>query len=332
MPEKIPSIQTAMSDLDRYERGRTLAVECYRSAIKDFAHYSVDVDDQVRTYRDYLRDLAEQVADGPPEKLSESRATLRGILRGIRDRTEKYLAELRDQFAATECALGEVMAALATGESDSDQRLQGALRILREVGSAPEVHASGSRLLAIANEIDESLAALRQQHQLTVSQLKAEIGVLHKRIDTMDVAARDGSAPGLRDRAQFEQYLRSRAGETYCVVAIKVRGIRLAHDRFSPEVALELAGAFIKRLTNLLQGPAVIGKWAEEQYVAAVALAKPDAIKLSRAAGDQLGGAYSCLQKGKLVRPPLQVGTGVIEINKADAPDEVLRRIATYLI
>jgi GGDEF domain-containing protein len=308
-----------------------LAVDCYRAAIKDFAHYSIDLDNEVRAYRGYLSDLAEQVGDGSPDRLAESRATLRNLLRGVRDRTEQHLAGLRAQFADTERALQEVMLALVSGENDHDERLRAALGVLRDLGNEPEVRARGSALLAVANEIDSSLSSLRQQHQLTVSQLKTEIGVLHKRIDAMDFASRPEKASDIRTRAEMEQYIRSEVKGGTCLVALKVRGLRMAHERFSREVGSELLGAFTKRMRNMLPPGTVAGRWSEEEFLAAVAMAKGEAMKLSGTLSNQLAGMYSCLKEGKTVRPSLQVSTGLVEVNAGDGVEEILRRVGSFL-
>jgi len=331
VPEKAPSIKESIAELDCYERTRALAVACYRAAIRDVAQYSVELDEEMRSYRSYLAALADGVGDGLPEKLTESRAALHDLLRSVHDKTVKYLADLRQQFATTERALQEVLTAFVSGGDDHDKRLRSALRVLRDITRAPEASGASDALQAVANEIDESLQALQRHHQLTVSQLKAEIGVLHKRIDVFDSSTQTDTAADVRSRDEMEQLIRSETTGGLCLIAMKVHGLSLARQRFNTGVALELLGAFTKRLKNVLPISSVVGKWGDEEFLAAVTVPKPEATKLGKSLTEKLSGMYRCVQEGTVVRPSLQISSAVVEVNRNAPADEALRRISTFL-
>src|ERR1035438_1960781 len=79
------SIQSSLTELERSHQKRVEVLDCYVLAIKNIAHYAVELDEEItRTHRQYLDALATEVATGTSEALSDSRATLRGLLREYR--------------------------------------------------------------------------------------------------------------------------------------------------------------------------------------------------------------------------------------------------------
>src|SRR5260370_9388397 len=101
------SIQSSLTELERSHQIRAAVLDCYVLAIKNIAHYAVELDEELTTsHRKYLGSLANEVATGTSEALSESPATLRGLLRDYRDKAGQLAATLRDELAATTPTLG----------------------------------------------------------------------------------------------------------------------------------------------------------------------------------------------------------------------------------
>ena len=128
-------------------------------------------------------------APARPEALSDSRATLRGLLRDYRDKAAQYLGNLRDELAGTARTLEEVLDSLGQADGDHETSLRAALGKLRQVAAAPGHAALGSVISTAADSIENSLEQVRKQHQLTTSQFLVEIRMLHKRIDALEAAA-----------------------------------------------------------------------------------------------------------------------------------------------
>ena len=100
------SIQSSLTELERSHQIRAAVLDCYVLAIKNIAHYAVELDEELTgPHRKYLETLATEVATGTSEAVSDSRATLRGLLRDYRDKASQYLANLRDELAGTARAL-----------------------------------------------------------------------------------------------------------------------------------------------------------------------------------------------------------------------------------
>ena len=91
------SIQSSLSELERSHRIRAAVLDCYVQAIKNVAHYAVELDEEVSiTHRKHLSVLATEVSTGEQDVLNASVATLRGLLREYRDKSASYLGTLRD--------------------------------------------------------------------------------------------------------------------------------------------------------------------------------------------------------------------------------------------
>ena len=186
------SIQSSLSELERSHQIRAAVLDCYVLAIKNIAHYAVELDEELTgSHRKHLETLATEVATGTTEALSDSRATLRGLLRDYRDKAALYLGNLRDELAGTARTLEEILDSLGQADGDHEKNLRAALGKLRQVAAAPGYAALGTVISTAADSIENSLEQLRKQHQLTTSQFLVEIRMLHKRIDALEAAASD---------------------------------------------------------------------------------------------------------------------------------------------
>src|ERR1017187_6446744 len=104
------SIRSSLTELERNHQIRAAVMDCYVLAIKNIAHYAVELDEELTgPHRKHLEALATEVASGTSEALSDSRATLRGLLRDYRDKACQYLGGLRDELAGTARTLEEIL-------------------------------------------------------------------------------------------------------------------------------------------------------------------------------------------------------------------------------
>ena len=319
-----------MTELERCVQIRDLALDCYLAAVKAMAQYAVELDDEITgTHRKYLSALADEVASAEPTALSESRATLRGLLRDYRDRASRYLNTLRDELAGTARALQEILDALSQTDNDHEAKVRTAVSRLRQIVAASgedEMHAA---VAAAADTIEASLEQIRKQHQLTVSQFVMEIRMLHKRIDALERAASIDSLTKLWNRPEMEERIHSPQPAGFSLILVRAAGFRLAEAHFNREVSEELAGAFCKRLRNCLPPSATIGRWSADQFIALLGLSQPEALGAARWISEHLGGTYSCLLNGKTVRPSLQLTVAVVD-SAGDPPERILERVAEF--
>src|ERR1035437_258360 len=143
------SIQNSLNELERCHAARDMLLDSYLTAIRNVAHYTVELDDEITApHRQYLTALAGEVASAQPEALAESRATLRALLRDYRDKAAKYLGTLREELAGTARALQDILDSLAQTDSDHEVQLRGELGRLREISSSPDGSAVRAAILA----------------------------------------------------------------------------------------------------------------------------------------------------------------------------------------
>jgi GGDEF domain-containing protein len=327
------SIQSSLTDLERSHQIRAAVLDCYVLAIKNIAHYTIELDEEFTgSHRKYLETLATDVATGTAEALSDSRATLRGLLREQRDKAALYLGNLRDELAGTARTLEEILDGLGQTDGDHEKTLRASLGKLRQVAAAPGNAALGIVISSAADSIESSLEQVRKQHQLTTSQFLVEIRMLHKRIDALEAAASIDEITRFATRDELAERIRSSETGQYCLVLIGARGLRRAEVQFGKEVCEELSGAFAKRLRASLPISAVIGRWGPEEFVAMLLAKKSEALASAKWITEHLSGSYACLKGGKTVRPTVQLTVGVVETAVHEQPERIIERIGLFLV
>jgi len=327
------SIKSSLSELEQSHRLRAALIDCYVLAIKNIAQYAVELDEEfTQPHRKYLTDLATEVSAGAAEALTESRATLRNLLRDYRDKASQYLSNLRDELAGSARTLEEILESLGQTDGDHDRNLSTTIRNLREIAATPGHEALGTMISTAADSIECSLEEVRKQHQLTTSQFLVEIRMLHKRIDALETAAAIDELTRFTTREEFGERIRAAQAGDYCLLLVGARGLRRAQVQFGQAVAGELSGAFAKRLRNSLPVGAIIGRWGAEDFAAILTVKKSEAMAAGKWITEHLSGAYACLDNGKTVRPSLQLNVGIVETSAQDSPERILQRIGAFLV
>ncbi|HUI78397.1 MAG TPA: GGDEF domain-containing protein [Bryobacteraceae bacterium] len=300
-------------------------LDCYLAAIKNVAHYAIELDaEMVGPYRANVEAVAGDVQQGTAEALVESRSNLRALLRNYRDKASEYLNQLRAELANTANALQRILNTLSLSDGDHEVRLRQAIQSLRGIAGSPAAAAVQSALQSSIENLEQTLDQLRAQQQMTVSQFLLEISLLHKRIDALESAVSIDNLTKLFTRVEMEHRIRS-ADSCGSLLLIRVQGFRLAQARFEPAVALELAGAFTKRLRNCLLPNALIGRWSEEEFVVVVPTSREETMASAKLVAAQLSGSYVCLQGGKTVRPTLQIDVAALDLAPGQAEDTLVK-------
>jgi len=324
------SIRNKITELEQFAAVRDTAIGCYRDMVRNVAAYAVELDDEVTSqHRRYVTAVAEGLTS-TVESLQEAGATLRALLRDYRGKAAEYLNRIREELASTARALEDVMDSLTQADGDGEVRMRAALNSLREVAEQPAAAPVREQLLAAASAVGNGLEELRKQHQAHVVEFKTEIRMLHERIGQLESAASVDVVTQLLTRAETEKHIQSLQAAEKSVLLMTASGLRLAEIRFNREVAVELAGAFTKRLRNSLPANTPIGRWSTEEFVALLNGRGSDAVKAAKAIGEQLSGPYSCLLDGKVVRPDLQVRVTMIEPVDSN-PEHLLTRVREFM-
>jgi GGDEF domain-containing protein len=322
------SIRESISELETKERLRALAQDCYLSAIQSLVQYAIELDGGITDdYRQRLAALETAIASGQSKAIDESRATLRGILRDYRDKANQYLNGLRSELGRTANGLQRMVDALGEGDDDHESKLRRAIRTLQEISLNPAAGTLGPSIRSTYEAIEQTVGQFRQHHQVIVSQLIAEITILHKRIDALESAVSAGDLIRLFTRSEMEHRIRS-AATGGSLLLLKVEGIERAAAQFNPDVAQQLAAAFIKRLKNNLVPDAIVGSWSKEEFLVMHPAAKSDAQIAAQWITQHLSGAYACLHGAKTVRPRLEVKVKVLEFFPGEGADRTFAQVS----
>jgi GGDEF domain-containing protein len=325
------SIGQSVAELERSDRLRQTTFDCYIAAIKDAAHYAIDLEDATTgPYRKHMEALAAAAAATDPASLMDTRTTFRGLLRDYRDKAAKFINGLRKELASGARALEEILASLALSDGDHEVRLRASIQRLREIANSPEGAGVGAAVLAASDSIAKCVEEMRKQHDLSIAQFQMEIHMLHQRIDALEMAAMIDSLSTLLTRAEMQERIRTAPAEWYALLLIRASGMRTAEAHFGASAAAELAAAFGKRLRNGLPADAALGRWGPDEFVAKVGMAKREAFVASKWITENLSGAYSCLKDGKTVRPSLQVSVAVVDREPGEPPQRTCARIAEF--
>jgi GGDEF domain-containing protein len=323
------SIRQNLTELEKSHQSRKMALDCYVAAIDNMAHYAVDLDAAITApYRQYLSNLAAELADPAAEALAESRSTVRGLLRDYRDKAAQYLNGLRNQLSSTALALREMVEGLSQCDSDHNYKLLGALDRLREVANSPEGNAVRAALRAVADNIEQSLEQLRKQHQFTVAQLQTEMHLLHNRIDSLEAAVSTDEVSKFSNRRFIAEYLGAIPPQGACLMILKMRGLAEARARFSPAIADDVVATFGRRLRNTVPKDAVVGRWSEQDFLAIVPPCKTAGRELVKRVAEHLSMPYACMIGGKVVRIPLVVTAECLVVAPAATAGQMQEQVA----
>src|SRR5439155_14914009 len=114
----------------------------YLQAIRNTANYALELDDEITApYRQHLRALADDISSGDADRLRDSRATFRSLIRDYRDKASQYLAGLREQLAGTARALEEILESLSQADGESETKLRASVQGLRSMSTSAEAGA-----------------------------------------------------------------------------------------------------------------------------------------------------------------------------------------------
>jgi GGDEF domain-containing protein len=324
------SIRASISELERCEQLRRLVQECYLSAIQNFSQYAVELEESITgELRHHLTALAREAETCSPEEISETRATLRAVLRDYRDKANAYLGQLREELSQTANGLQRVVESLTENDGDHETKLRRALGCLRSLAEDPRAAAIAPLIRASGDAIEQAIADFRQQNQLTVSQLLAEINLLHKRIDALESAVSTDSLTKLFNRSEIESRIRS-AQSGGSLLLLSVQGLDRAATQFSSDVSQQLAAAFVKRLRKNLLPEAILGWWSKEGFLVIHPASMNEAKIAAKWVTQHLSGSYACLQGGKTVRPSVQVKVSVLEFTPGEGAANTLEQVGEY--
>lgn len=323
------SLRKSINELDKLNECKRTAVDCYGLAIGAVAEHAVEVDAaQVAQFRSTLQSLREQVKpDITAEQLRQIHASLRGELQSYSERSHQRLERLRDDIRAASEAVEDFAGNFAASGTDLDGEVKRELQRLDKAARTAPLDELRNVIGGVSAGIASSFERVKATNQLAIAQLKDEIRVLHKEIETARKSrSSTRSAPATPAQHEiFDQIDAVRLRNTpfsVILVAVKnLRGLRSCYSKVAIESTLSSLHA---RLKNALPGGSASCRWSDSQFVAVVTLEPAAAMAKSRELAKELSGSY-VVQDGIFQTVALLANAGVIDC-KAQADSSALRR------
>jgi len=323
------SLRKSINELDQLNESKSTAVDCYGLAIGAVGEHAVEIDAaEVTQFRSKMQSLREQVKpDITAEQLRQIHASLRGELQSYSERSHQRLERLRDDIRAASEAVEDFAGNFAASGTDLDGEVKRELQRLDKAARTAPLDELRNVIGGVSAGIASSFERVKATNQLAIAQLKDEIRVLHKEIETARKSrSSTRSAPATPAQHEiFDQIDAVRLRNTpfsVILVAVKnLRGLRSCYSKVAIESTLSSLHA---RLKNALPGGSASCRWSDSQFVAVVTLEPAAAMAKSRELAKELSGSY-VVQDGIFQTVALLANAGVIDC-KAQADSSALRR------
>ncbi len=309
------SILKTGSEMERLEKLKDMALECYGLALASTEENVIEVDlREAGLFRAELQSLAKQLGEAAtPEDVRRIQDLFGEDLRGYRDSTHAQLRQLRKEMGAALSALEDFAEAAAARGDNHESELKQSLKSLETAAFSSRFEDIRAAIRAASAEILSSFEQLRAQNQFAVAQLKDEIRVLHQRVQ----AGRRSTPQVLdtRTRQDVEERIDEmlKQNTSFCLVLIVLKNLKAQASRYSAAAVEDALHELQVRLRDALGDVSMLGSWAGNQFVAILNVAPSRAMAASRDAAQKIAEPYSCTHNGIPSSLVFQVAAGVVD-------------------
>ncbi len=303
------------SEMERLEKLKNVALECYELALTSTEQNVIEVDLQrADLFRAELQSLINRVGKAAtPEDVRKIQDLFGEGLRGYRDSAHAQIRQLKKEMDAALSALEEFAGATVARGDDHENELKQALKRLEAAASSSRFDDVRAAIRAATAEILSSFAQMRAQNQFAVAQLKDEIRLLHQKIQ----GGRRPTAQTLdtRTRHELEERINEmlRQNTSFCLVLVVLKNLKPLTARYSAPAVEEALHNLQVRLRNALGDVSMLGSWTANQFVAILNAAPNRAMAASRYAAQKIAEPYSCTHNGVPSSLVFQVAAGVVD-------------------
>ncbi len=309
------SILKTGSEMERLEKFKNVALECYGLAIASTEQNVIEVDqEQASLFRAELQALANKLGEATtPEQVRKIQDLFREDLREYRDGTHEQIRQLRKEMDAALSALEEFAGDTAARGDDHEKELKQALKSLEAAAFSSRFEEIRAAIRAASADILSSFEQMRAQNQFAVAQLKDEIRLLHQRIQ----AGRRSAAPPSEtwNRQEIDHRIDEllKQNTSFCLVLIVLKNLKPLTSRYSGAAVEDALQGLQVRLREALGGASVLGRWTANQFVAILNVSPSAAMAASRDAARKLVEPYSLTHNGVPSTLVFQVASGVVD-------------------
>jgi GGDEF domain-containing protein len=311
------SIRKSATELDRLENLLQTVRAGYGNAVRSIGQYAIEVDPlDAQLFRQHIEALGHQLyTAAAPEHWEALETSFRSELRAYQDQATEQLGRMRADLKAAADAMLIFADSLASSGLDHEEQIQeelGHLKLAMEYENLSQVRtAIGSAVGAIA----ASVAKIQSSHQLVVAQLRDEMRLLHKQIDTERRTLYMDRDTGLWNRQKLDSQILDRLenNQHFCLLLVRLRNLKRLEHKYSRPVVVGAIQAFLQCFTAMMGEGTFLGPWNNEIFAAILDIEQADAIAISLKATAKLSGTYSVQEKGAWLDVPLQAVAGVAD-------------------
>lgn len=302
-------------EMERLEKFKKVALECYGLAIASTEQNVIEVDhEQAALFRGELQALVNQLGEATsPEHLQNIQNLFGGELREYRDSTHEQLRRLRKEMDAAVSALDEFAGNAAVRGDDHEKALQHALKILDTAVASGQLEAMKTAIRAASADILSSFEQMQARNQFAIAQLKDEIRLLHQKIQAGRPAVALSAETWNRQDVDHRIDQMLSQNTSFCLVLIVLRNLKTLASRYSGGVVEEALESLQVRLRDTLGGESMLGRWTANQFVAILNVPPSSAMAISRDAAQKLAEPYSFKHEGIPCTLVFQVAAGVVD-------------------
>jgi GGDEF domain-containing protein len=302
-------------EMQRLEKFKKVALECYGLAIASTEQNVIEVDqEQASQFRGELQALANQLGEATnPEQLQNIQALFGDELREYRDSTHEQLRRLRKEMDAAVAALEEFAGNASSRGDDHEKELKQALLTLDAAAASDRLEAMKAAIRAASSEILSSFEQMQAKSQFAIAQLKDEIRLLHQKIQAGRRPAALHAETWKRQDVDHRIDRMLSQNTSFCLVLIVLRNLKALAGRYSGGVVEEALESLEVRLRDTLGGESTLGRWTTNQFVAILNVSPSSAMAISRDAAQKLTEPYSFKHEGIPCTLVFQVAAGVVD-------------------
>jgi len=289
----------------------------YRNAVRSTAQYAIEIDSlDAQLFRQHIEALEEQVAAAAaPEHWEALQAEFRSELRAYRDKAGEQLGRMRAEIKAAADAMLIFADSVASNGLDHEEQLQEELGQLESAIKDEDLSQVRAVIGSAVGTITASVAKMQRSHQLVIAQLRDEMRLLHKQIDTERRTLYTDRATGLWNRQKLDSQITDRLenDQPFCMLLVRLRNLKQLESGYSRTVIEGAIKALVQRFTAMIGEETLLGRWNDEDFAAILDIQQAEAIAISREATTKLSGTYSVQGKGGWQNVPLQAVAAVID-------------------
>jgi len=306
-----------VTELARMENLLQTVRAVYASAVRSTVYYAIEIDSlDAQLFRQHVEALEDRVGTAVATEHWEAlQVAFRNELRAYRDKATEQLERMRADIKAAADAMLIFADSVASNGHDHQEQLHEELDQLNSAINEENLSQVRAVIGAAVNTITASVAKMQSSHKLVIAQLRDEMRLLHKQIDTERRILYTDRATGLWNRQKLDSEINDRLenDHPFCMLLVRLRNLKQLEIAYPHAVIDGAVNALLQRLTTMTGEETLLGRWNDENFAAILGIEQPEAIAIAQETTVKLSGTYSVLDNGAWQEVPLQAVAGVID-------------------